>query len=297
MSIPVNATCYLCHFNKHVETALSLGDEATATAFARDLMQIYLNAAEDTSSPVFTPLVSELYQKYYGLDPDRFKEEKEASNRFALARIGDIAARVEAAPDRLYAGLQFALLGNYIDFSALHGQVSFAKLDELLDKAQHLQVEQTAYEALKADLQAGKKLLYITDNAGEICFDRVFAEEITRAYPHLEITFCVRGGPSQNDATRADAELAGISFPIIDNGNLVAGTELSQLSLEAKNAMDQADVIIAKGQGNTETLYGCGYNIYYAFLVKCIRFQQMFKRPQLTPMLLREKELTKMLQV
>ena len=296
MSIEINATCYLCHFNKHVETALSLGDEATASAFARDLMQIYLNAPKGTSSPVFTPLVSELYQKYYHLDPDRFKEEKEASNRFALARIGDITARVEAAPDRLYAGLQFALLGNYIDFSALHGQVSFAKLDELLDKAQYLQVEQASYDALKADLQAGKKLLYITDNAGEICFDRVFAEEIARAYPHLEITFCVRGGPSQNDATRADAELAGIPFPIIDNGNLVAGTELSQLSVEAKTAMDQADVIIAKGQGNTETLYGCGYNIYYAFLVKCIRFQQMFQRPQLTPMLLQEKELTKMLQ-
>ena len=85
MSIPVNATCYLCHFNKHVETALSLGDEATATAFAKDLMQIYLNAAEGTSSPVFTPLVSELYQKYYDLDPDRFKEEKEAST-FSLWR-------------------------------------------------------------------------------------------------------------------------------------------------------------------------------------------------------------------
>lgn len=291
MSIEANATCYLCHFNKHVETALSLGDEATASAFARDLMRIYLDAAEDTSSPVFTPLVSELYQKYYHLDPDRFKEEKEASNRYALARMDDIAAKVEKAPDRLYAGLQFALLGNYIDFSALHKQVSFEKLDNLLETAQDLQVDPASYEALKADLAAGKKLLYITDNAGEICFDRIFAEEIARAYPHLEITFCVRGGPSQNDATRADAELAGIPFPIIDNGNLVAGTELSQLSQTARTAMKQADVIISKGQGNTETLYGCGYNIYYIFLVKCIRFQKLFNRPQLTPMLLREKEL------
>ena len=291
MSIEANATCYLCHFNKHVETALTLGDDATASAFARDLMRIYLDAAEGTSSPVFTPLVSELYQKYYHLDPDRFKEEKEASNRYALQRMPDIAARVEQAPDRLYAGLQFALLGNYIDFSALHKQVSFEKLDSLLETAQDLQVEQASYESLKADLTAGKKLLYITDNAGEICFDRIFAEEIAKAYPHLEITFCVRGGPSQNDATRADAELAGIPFPIIDNGNLVAGTELSQLSQTARTAMEQADVIIAKGQGNTETLYGCGYNIYYIFLVKCIRFQKLFNRPQLTPMLLREKEL------
>ena len=291
MSIEVNATCYLCHFNKHVNTALSLGDQATATAFAKDLMKLYLDAPKGTSSPVFTPLVSELYQKYYNLDPDRFKEEKEASNRFALERLDTIIAKVAQSPDRLYAGLQFAQLGNYIDFSALHGQVSFEKLDTLLDKAQDLQVDAASYEALKADLAAGKKLLYITDNAGEICFDRVFAEEIARAYPQLEITFCVRGGPSQNDATRVDAELAGIPFPVIDNGNLVAGTELSQLSAQAKEALDSADVILSKGQGNVETLYGCGYNIYYAFLVKCSLFQQLFQRPQLTPMLLREKEM------
>ena len=288
MSIEINATCYLCHFNKHVETALTLGDQETATAFAKELMQLYLDAPKGTSSPVFTPLVSELYQKYYGLDPDRFKEEKEASNRYALARMEDISARVANAPDRLYAGLQFALLGNYIDFSALHKEVSFEKLDNLLEKAQNLQVEAAPYEALKADLQAGKKLLYITDNAGEICFDRVFAEEIARAYPHLEITFCVRGGPSQNDATRADAELAGITFPIIDNGNLVAGMELTQLSAEAKDAMDTADVIISKGQGNVETLYGCGYNIYYAFLVKCKRLEDFFGYPMFTPVLVRD---------
>ena len=291
MSIEINATCYLCHFNKHVETALTLGDQETATAFAKELMQLYLDAPKGTSSPVFTPLVSELYQKYYGLDPDRFKEEKEASNRYALARMEDISARVEQSPDRLYAGLQFALLGNYIDFSALHKEVSFEKLDNLLEEAQDLHVEAASYEALKADLQAGKKLLYITDNAGEICFDRIFAEEIARAYPQLEITFCVRGGPSQNDATRTDAELAGIPFPVIDSGNLVAGMELTQLSAEAKEAMDTADVILSKGQGNVETLYGCGYNIYYAFLVKCSMFQKLFNRPKLTPMLLREKEL------
>jgi len=48
-------------------------------------------------------------------------------------------------------------------------------------------------------------------------------------------------------------------------------------------------VIIAKGMGNTETLYGCGYNIYYAFLVKCQRFVQQFGKPLMTPMLVRER--------
>ena len=52
--------------------------------------------------------------------------------------------------------------------------------------------------------------------------------------------------------------------------------------------MDTADVIISKGMANTETLYSSGYPIYYAFLVKCVRFVQQFGKPLLTPMLVRE---------
>jgi uncharacterized protein with ATP-grasp and redox domains len=118
--------------------------------------------------------------------------------------------------------------------------------------------------------------------------DRLFAEEIQRKYPHLEITFCVRGGITINDATREDAEIVGIPFRVIDNGNLVSGTELSMLSPEAKEAMDTADIIISKGMANTETLYGSGYPIYYAFLVKCVLFQQVFQKPLMTPMLVKE---------
>ena len=291
MSIAIDATCYLCHLKKNLETAMGMGDVETATAFARDLMQVYLDAPAETSSPELVPVVNALFQKHYGVEEDRFRQEKEDSNRFVLERIDAIAQQIAEAPDRVYAGLQFALLGNYIDFSALHGQVSFEMLEKLLLDAQKIQVEQASYDALCRDLEKGTKLLYLTDNAGEICFDRLFAQEISRVYPNLQITFCVRGGPAQNDATREDAALAGIPFPVIDNGNSVAGTALHLLSPEAKAAIEEADVIIAKGQGNVETLYGCGYNIYYAFLVKCIRFQEIFKLPKLTPMLLREKDI------
>ena len=76
---------------------------------------------------------------------------------------------------------------------------------------------------------------------------------------------------------------------MIDNGNLVPGTQLDQLSMEAKQALDTADVVLAKGMANVETLYGCGYNIYYAFLVKCQKFVNLFQKPLMTPMLVREQ--------
>jgi uncharacterized protein with ATP-grasp and redox domains len=70
----------------------------------------------------------------------------------------------------------------------------------------------------------------------------------------------------------------------------VAGTELSLLGPEARSALEAADVILSKGQGNAETLLGCGYNIYYAFLIKCGRFIDRYRKPKLTPMLVRERD-------
>jgi uncharacterized protein with ATP-grasp and redox domains len=284
----MDAQCLICHFRRNVETARSLGDEETATAFARALMELYLSMPEWSASPSVGPGTNELFQRFYGLEADRFKEEKEISNRFVLERIDEIRRRTENATDPVYAGLQMAVLGNYIDFSALQGEVSFEKLDEMLEKALEMDLDRQVYASLCADLSKGKRLPYLTDNAGEIGFDRGCAEQIQKAYPHLEITFCVRGGPAQNDATRADAVAVGIPFHVIDNGNTVAGTDISLLGAEAKAALDGADVIISKGQGNAETLLGCGYNIYYAFLVKCARFIDRYQKPKLTPMLVKE---------
>ena len=289
MSIPIDSLCLQCHLRRNLETARGLGTEEQATAFAKDLMRLYLSAPADVSSPWLAPATSDLFQKHYGVPEDRFREEKEISNRFVLERLDAIRGRVESAEDPLLAGLRFAILGNYIDFSALQGQISFEELDGLLDRAEEMTPAGDGYDHLCADLQKAKRLLYLTDNAGEIGFDRIFTEVIHRQFPQLQITFCVRGGPAMNDALRADAELMGIPFPVIDNGNRVAGTQIDQLSKEAKQALETADVIIAKGQGNVETMYGCGYNVYYAFLIKCARFVREFGRPKLTPMLLRER--------
>ena len=163
----------------------------------------------------------------------------------------------------------------------------------MLDILYTINVDQESFGKLRADLENGRELLYLTDNAGEIGFDRVFLEVIADTFPDLAITVCVRGGPTQNDATRADAKVVGIPFRVIDNGTRIPGTVLELASGELKEALERADVTIAKGQANVETLLdtGHGYNIYYAFLVKCKRFMDRFQRAKLTPMLVRELDL------
>ena len=179
-------------------------------------------------------------------------------------------------------------MGNYLDFSALQGNVSYEKLDEMLNGARDIDVTGPVLDRFRADLKKGRKLLYLTDNAGEIGFDRVFAETIRKTFPQLEITFCVRGAVTQNDATREDAAAVGIPFPVIDNGNRVAGTQIELLSQPAREALEGADVILAKGMGNAETMLGCGFNVYYAFLIKCPRFVELFHKPMFTPMFIHD---------
>ena len=290
MSIAIDTGCIECFLKRNLDVARTLGNEEQAMRFARALMKAYLDAPEGVGSPWFGPVAADLLHEIYGLPIDRFKEEKLASNRFVLERLDQIRQKVESAADPVFAGLQFSILGNYLDFGALQGQVSFEKLEDMLDKGLEMELDAGNYTSLCRDLEAGKTLLYLTDNAGEIGFDRIFAEQIAKKYPHLEITFCVRGGVAQNDATREDAAAVGIPFPVIDNGNRIAGTQLDQLGEAARTAISTSDVIIAKGMGNAETMYGCGYNVYYAFLIKCQRFVKEFGSPMFTLMLVKERK-------
>ena len=290
MSIPVNSTCIECHLRKRFALAREVGTDQQVTDYAKRILNVIANADPEMDSTWLGSISDSLMQEMFGLDPDRLKEEKDFSNRFVLDRLPAIQQRIANAPDPVYAGLQFAVLGNYLDFSALQGEVSFASLEAMLDSALELDLDKATYQQFCDQLAAGKKLLYLTDNAGEIVFDRVFAELLQEKYPHLQITFCVRGSAVSNDATREDAEVAGIRLPLIDNGTAIGGTVLRFVGQELKDAMDSADVILAKGMGNTESLYGCGYNVYYGFLVKCERFMEVFDKPKLTPMFIRDNQ-------
>ena len=284
MPIAMNSLCAQCLMRRHVDYARPLGDDATATKFAKGLMEAFLALPEGADSSQIGPAMTRLYTELYGLEGDRYKEEKTQSNAFALERLPKIYAQVEKADDPLYAALQLSILGNYLDFAALSGKVRFEDLENMLAQAETYDLSGPHYDRFLQDLKTAKSFVLITDNTGEIVFDRVLAEIIHQLYPQLEITFLVRGGPANNDALREDAALVGISFPVEDSGLCVGGTPLHQISEKAKALLEKADIILAKGMGNTESMYNCGLPVYYAFLIKCARFEQVFEKPHLTPM-------------
>ena len=117
---------------------------------------------------------------------------------------------------------------------------------------------------------------------------------IQKQNPNAQITVIVRGKPVLNDVTIEDAIQVGLTdiVNVIGNGSEIAGTYLEDISEEAKNVIDDADVILAKGQGNFETLRMCEKNIYYIFMCKCEMFAKRFQVPKYYGMLISDKNVS-----
>lgn len=285
--------CVECMVIRQAAFARAHGDTATGLAFLKQVLQAIQDAPEGVSSPYMTTIFERLAADHYGLSGDLLAEEKAVSNRFMLARLESLRSRVFAAEDPLKMALRYARACNYIDFSALKGMVSYDELDSLLDAAGEAVLDETEYANFTRELSGQKKLVYLCDNAGEIVADRVVAEVLRQQYPQLQLTFAVRGKPASNDALMEDALAVGLDrfARVIDSDSNIPGTELPYIGDTLRQALTEADVILAKGMGNFETLWGCGMNVYYLFLCKCTRFQKMFGVENLTGMFVNERRL------
>ena len=251
------------------------------------------NAGPDDTAPVIASVAAELASEYLGVKED-FTEEKKNFNALMRRHEQWIQEKIARSKDPLLEALKFARTGNYIDFGALKN-VEQSQLEELLGQADSDRVDAKAYRELRNDLKLGRSLVYLTDNCGEIVMDKLFIQEIQKCYPHIQVTVIVRGRPVMNDATMEDAIEIGLTemARVIGNGCGAAGTPLSYISKQALQEIENADVIIAKGQGNFESLNGCGKNIYYMFLCKCPWFVKRFQMKQFEGVLINDRNLEK----
>ena len=187
--------------------------------------------------------------------------------------------------------LAYARVGNYIDFGAMNS-VDENTFLSLFDGASIHERDKETVSSFVEQCAGAKSFLLITDNCGEIVLDKLFLEQLKKKYPPLEISVMVRGGEVLNDATEEDAMYTGIDklAKIISNGNSIAGTVYEMLPDQAKEVLDGADVVLAKGQGNYETLSKQGRHIFYSFLCKCDLFTNRFGVSKLTGIFVEEQE-------
>lgn len=201
-------------------------------------------------------------------DNDPYRELKKRFNRLALNLAPRLRERVKSSRDPLQTALRLAIAGNIIDFGP-HSSLSEDRVQRVINEALTESLDPGAVKELRLALDDARSILYIGDNAGEIVFDRLLIEQ----FPYNKITFAVRGRPVINDATMADVQETGMSgfVQVIDSGSDAPGIILDDCSGEFRDKFDEAELIIAKGQGNYESLgsSGIGKNISYLLYVKC----------------------------
>lgn len=265
--------------------------EAVRSRVMEEVEAVLAEAGKDLCAPLLMAQMMSVLDMHVDIG-DAYAEPKHKYDQFLLDREEKIYRDIADARDSFLTGLKYAVTGNYIDFGAM-SDVNEGKLTELLAGHDDLSLDEGEVLRLREDLSRAGKLVYITDNAGEIVLDKIFIRTIKELWPSLAITVIVRGFPTLNDATKEDAEYVGLEdiAPVLSNGTDIPGTPLDEISREALDAIGQADLCIAKGQGNFESLRGCGENIYYLFLCKCELFVRKFQVERFTPVLANEKRI------
>jgi uncharacterized protein with ATP-grasp and redox domains len=219
----------------------------------------------DATPPVMGQIIHRVVREETGIE-DPYLEIKEHFNSLASSMYASLKQTVSESGHPFATAVRLAVAGNIIDFGA-NSAVDEESLDRSIRESLEQPVEAGAFERLRAAAATAERILYVGDNAGEIVFDRVLIEEL----PEGRVTFAVRGAPIINDVTMKDAVDVGMTdlVPVVDNGSDAPGTILEDCSPEFRELFHDADVIIAKGQGNYETLSRAPGRIFFVLKAKC----------------------------
>ncbi len=288
----LNPFCMCCALNKQEQKIRHYPDMEKKTEYMKKVMALIANAEEKDCAPSLSVDIQKLYSRFWDCPMEDFTEIKREYNQLMLNMEDSLENKIRKSEDPLEKSLLYARIGNYIDFAAL-SNVDQATVFTLLEEKSTESLDEEEYRNFLRDLSSAKKLVYLTDNCGEVVLDKLAVKILKEKYPDLDITVIVRGYPVVNDATMEDAEEIGLTdlVRVIGNGSNVGGTWIPGITSEARDLLYDADLIIAKGQGNFETLNDCGLNIYYLFLCKCDLFQRRFHAENLQGMFLNERRL------
>lgn len=193
---------------------------------------------------------------------DPYRAKKREATAHALGLLPQLRAQLDESADPLLTAVRLAIAGNIIDL----GVADEYDLEASIARVLALPPAIDDMERLRFAIEKADNILYLGDNAGETVLDRLLIETLGRP-----VTYVVKGGPAVNDATREDAREAGLEevCEVIDNGAAAMGTLLGQCSEAFRRRFDEAELIIAKGMANYESLSGSRPNLFFLLQAKC----------------------------
>jgi hypothetical protein len=220
----------------------------------------YVNG--NSSAPAFSKTIQLIIEKYYGAD-NLYKKTKEENIKQAEKYYIFLKTMIESSSDKLDTAMRAAIIGNIIDIGA---NPNF-DLEYEINRIASNEIDLSLLPIFKKDFRKAELVLYIGDNYEEALFDKFLLNELLPK----NIVFAVRSKPILNDVTLEDAKRLEIDkiCKVIESGSTIAGTDLTECTQEFLDFYNKADIVIAKGQGNYETLINEYRPIYFLFKVKC----------------------------
>ncbi len=196
---------------------------------------------------------------------DPYKELKDRFNQYALELYPQLKEITNKSSENIDTAARIAVAGNIIDFGA-NINVENAVVNETIE----MSLSEPFFgniDRFSTAVDSAEQILYVGDNSGEIVFDRLLIEQL----PLEKVTFAVRGKPIINDVTMSDAIDTGMRdiVKVIDNGSDAPGTIIEECSETFRKIFFDVDFVIAKGQGNYETLSDVDQNIFFLLKAKC----------------------------
>ncbi|MBN1630022.1 MAG: DUF89 family protein [Thermoleophilia bacterium] len=257
--------CIPCFVRQALDAVRAVSDDpAIHDDVVREILQWMADADLSQSPPSFAQHIHRRLRTITR-NGDPYRAAKDRQNQMALRLLPGLRAVVDGADDPLERAVRLAIAGNAIDMG-VEAEVTEADLGRAVEQA----LEQPLagdYTGFRRAVESAGSILYLADNAGEIALDRLLVEQLGRS----RVTVAVRGVPVLNDATLVDAHAVGLDemVEVIDNGSDAPGTILSDCSEEFRRRFAAADLVLAKGQGNYESLNDEPRDIFFLFKAKC----------------------------
>lgn len=265
----IHSDCKPCLIRQVHRTAGAAGaDDAMIRSIGVAAIQL-LDSSWDVgkSPPAVSMGLYRLVGRMSGCD-DPYLPQKIAYTREALKLLPVIETMLENSKDIFDSAVRISIAGNVIDFGTGEQNRKIKLMDALKEYLRKPIFNDDIAELRERAFMAGR-ILYIGDNAGETVFDRTLLSIL----PEGKVTYAAKGGAIINDATVADARLAGVHrhAELVSTGARTPGTILKMCSRDFQKLFAEADLIISKGQGNFETLTEVPRDgrIFMLFIVKC----------------------------
>ena len=262
--------CIPC-FVRQIDEAAKLvtKDEKVQKEIIKEATELLNNIDFQMPPPQMAQNIYRMIEKKLGRQ-DPYYQIKKQSNAMALSLYPKLKKKVEESKDCLLASLEIAISGNIIDYGAKNSLDIEKEIDNLFKKDFSDEDKIVfQHEDFRRDLDKTNEILYLADNAGEVVFDRVLIEELSKT---KKIIYAVREKPIINDAFMEDALECGIDqfAEIISSGSDAPGTILNECDSRFIDIFNKARLVISKGQGNYETLSHMESQlIYFLFKAKC----------------------------